>query len=294
MLKALVVALGLVATPALAAPVKVVATFSILGDMVAKVGGDRVSVTTLVGPDGDAHVFQPSPGDAKAVAAADLIVENGLGLEGWMARLAEASGYKGRVAIVSEGVKPRTMVEEEGGTPETITDPHAWQNLANGELYVANIAAALSAADPAGAATYAANAATYTEKLKAEDAKVRAAMAALPADRRRIITTHDAFGYFAAAYGLEILAPEGISTDSEASAAGIARLIEQIRETKVPAVFLENVTDPRMMQEIAKETGARIGGTLYSDALSDAKGPAPTYIDMFENNVAQLAAALGS
>ncbi|MFA5122995.1 metal ABC transporter solute-binding protein, Zn/Mn family [Zavarzinia sp.] len=294
MLKALVVALGLVATPALAAPVKVVATFSILGDMVAEVGGERVSVTTLVGPDGDAHVFQPSPGDARAVAAADLIVENGLGLEGWMERLAEASGYKGRVAVVSEGVKPRTMVEEEGGTPETITDPHAWQDLGNGERYVANIAAALSAADPAGAATYAANAAAYTEKLKAEDAKVRAAMAALPADRRRIITTHDAFGYFAAAYGLEILAPEGISTDSEASAAGIARLIEQIRETKVPAVFLENVTDPRMMQEIAKETGARIGGTLYSDALSDAKGPAPTYIDMFENNVAQLAAALGS
>lgn len=314
MLKSLIrglgLALALAAAPAVAAePIKVVASFSILGDIVANVGGDRIALTTLVGPDGDAHVFQPSPADAKAVAAADVVIVNGLGFEGWMERLAEAAGYKGTIAVASTGVTPRAMAEgeaeEEGdhdhhaaGEAEHHehggTDPHAWQDLANGEIYVANVAKALSAADPANAAAYEANAQAYLARLKAMDAKVRAAIQALPPERRKIITSHDAFGYFAAAYGLEVLAPQGLSTESEASAKGVAQLIGQIKETKAPAVFIENITDPRLIEQIAKETGARIGGTLYSDALSGKDGPAATYLGMFENNLAMLNAALGS
>lgn len=308
MLKTLIRGLGLslalAAAPALAAePIKVVASFSILGDIVGNVGGDKITLITLVGPDGDAHVFQPSPADAKAVAAADLVVVNGLGFEGWMDRLAEAAGYKGQIAVASAGVTPRAMAEEEEAGHDDHAeeaehhdgvDPHAWQSIANGEIYVANIAKALSAADPANAATYQANAEAYLARLTALDAKVKAAILALPPQRRKIITSHDAFAYFAAAYGLEVLAPQGVSTESEASANGVAALITQIRESKAPAVFIENISDPRLIEQIAKETGARIGGTLYSDALSGADGPAATYIAMFENNVAMLTAALGS
>jgi len=300
LIRGLTLSLALAAAPAMAAePIKVVASFSILGDIVGNVGGDRIALTTLVGPDGDAHVFQPSPADAKAVAAADLVVVNGLGFEGWMERLAEAAGYKGQIAVASAGVTPRAMAEEEEEHAEEAehhdgVDPHAWQNIGNGEIYVANIAKALSAADPGNAATYQANADAYLAKLKALDAKVKAAILALPPERRKIITSHDAFGYFAAAYGLDVLAPQGVSTESEASAKGVAALITQIRETKAPAVFIENISDPRLIEQIAKETGARIGGTLYSDALSGADGPAATYIAMFENNVAMLTAALGS
>lgn len=311
LLRPFLLALGLstVATAALAEPVKVVASFSILGDMVANVGGDHIALTTLVGPDGDAHVFQPSPSDARAVAGARLVIISGLGFEGWMERLTEAAAYKGKVVVASAGVTPREMAEEEEeeGHEEHAeeghghdhhdhgnVDPHAWQDLSNGMRYVDNIAAGLIAADPANAADYRARAAAYRARLEALDAKVKAAINALPAERRKIITSHDAFGYFAAAYGLEVLAPQGVSTESEASAKGVALLINQIKETKAPAVFLENVTDPRLIEQIAKETGARIGGTLYSDALSGASGDASTYIAMFEHNVAALTAALGS
>lgn len=304
------IALGLMtATPALAdQPLKVVASFSILGDIVANVGGDKIALTTLVGPNGDAHVFQPSPADARAVAGADVVIVNGLGFEGWIERLTEASGYKGPVIVASQGITPREMAEEEEGYEEHAghdhadhdhhdhgnIDPHAWQNIGNVIAYVDTIATALIAADPADRAAYEANAAAYKAKLTALDAKVKAAIAALPPERRKIITSHDAFGYFAAAYGLEVLAPQGVSTESEASAKGVATLIRQIKKEKAPAVFLENITDPRLIDRIAKETGAHIGGTLYSDALSDASGPASTYIAMFEHNLAALAAALGA
>lgn len=304
------IALGLMtATPALAdQPLKVVASFSILGDIVANVGGDKIALTTLVGPNGDAHVFQPSPADARAVAGADVVIVNGLGFEGWIERLTEASGYKGPVIVASQGITPREMAEEEEGHEEHAghdhadhdhhdhgnIDPHAWQNIGNVIAYVDTIATALIAADPADQAAYEANAAAYKAKLTALDAKVKAAIAALPPERRKIITSHDAFGYFAAAYGLEVLAPQGVSTESEASAKGVATLIRQIKKEKAPAVFLENITDPRLIDRIAKETGAHIGGTLYSDALSDASGPASTYIAMFEHNLAALAAALGA
>jgi len=268
----------------------VVATFSILADLVKNVGGDRVEVKSLVGPNGDAHVYQPTPNDAKTVGDAKLVFVNGLGYEGWMARLVKASGTKAAMITATKGVKPRKM--EEGGHSEA--DPHAWQSVPNAKVYVTNIYDALAAADPAGKATYAANTAAYLAKLDALDVQVRAAVAAIPADRRKIITTHDAFGYFGAAYGVAFIAPQGVSTESEVSARDVAKIITQIRKQKIPAVFLENVTDERLLRRIGEESGARIGGTLYSDALTDEKGPAPTYLDMMRHNVKQLAEALTS
>jgi zinc/manganese transport system substrate-binding protein len=274
--------------------VNAVASFSILGDMVRQVGGDRVQVTTLVGPDGDAHVYQPTPADAKNLAASQILCTNGLGFEGWMDRLEKSSGFKGKVVVASTGVKPRTMVEEESGKPETITDPHAWQDLDNGKLYVANIRDGLIAIDPEGKATYEANAAKYLEEITKEESAVKQALAALPEDRRKIITSHDAFGYFGAAYGLEIVAPEGVSTESEASAQDVAKIIRQIRAEHIPAVFIENITDHRLLDQIARETSAKIGGELYTDALSGPHGPASTYLEMFRHNVETLTAALSS
>jgi zinc/manganese transport system substrate-binding protein len=267
---------------------KIVASFSILGDIVRNVGGDRVAVTTLVGPDGDAHVFEPTPADARAVAAADLVFVNGLGFEGWMDRLIHASGYQGPLVVASDGVPSRTM-DEEG---RTVTDPHAWQDLGNGRRYVENIASALAAADPQGASTYRAAAAAYEAELAAKDKWVREELASVPAERRRIITSHDAFGYFGAAYGVTFLAPVGVSTEDEPSAAGMAQLIRQMKREGVRVVFFENMTNPKLIETLASEAGARVGGTLYADALSPAGGPADTYLKMFDNNLPQLRAAM--
>lgn len=282
--------LGLTAGAQAADKVKAVASFSILGDMVRQVGSDRVDVTTLVGPDGDAHVYEPTPADAKALAASAILFTNGLGFEGWMDRLEKSSGFTGRVVVASTGVKPRTMVE--GAKEEMITDPHAWQSLANGELYVANIRDGLIAVDTAGKATYEANAAKYLGEIAKEEEAVKTALGKLPEARKKIITSHDAFGYFGAAYGLEIIAPEGVSTESEASAQDVAKIIRQIKTENIPAVFMENITDHRLLDQIAAETNAKIGGELYTDALSPADGPAPTYLDMFRQNIEILAAAL--
>lgn len=290
----LTLSLGLSGGGAAADKVNTVASFSILGDMVREVGGDRIELVTLVGPNGDAHVFSPTPADAKRLAKADIFFVNGLGFEGWIDRLEKSSGFAGKVVIASKGVKPRAMVEEGGGKPETVTDPHAWQDLDNGKLYVANIRDGLIAADPDGKAVYEANAAKYLDEIAKEEIEVKQAVAALPEQRRKIITSHDAFGYFGAAYGLEIIAPEGVSTESEASAQDVAKIIRQIKKEKIPAVFLENVTDHRLLDQIARETGAKIGGTLYSDALSGPDGHAPTYLDMFRHNIGTLAAALSS
>lgn len=320
-LAALILA-GLAGAATAADKVKAVASFSILGDMVREVGGDRVEVVTLVKPDADAHVFSPTPADAKTLSEADIFFVNGLGFEGWMERLEKSSGFKGKTVVVSEGVKPLTMKEEDGhhhaaedehghdhdaedeadhdehakneDRNHEVTDPHAWQDLANGKIYVANILAGLIAADPEGKELYEANAAKYLAAIAEEDAAVRRAISALPPERRKIITSHDAFGYFGAAYGLEIVAPEGVSTESEASAQDVAKIIRQIKRERIPAVFLENVTDPRLLDQIAREGEARIGGTLYSDALSGPDGPAPTYLDMFRHNVGALTAALSS
>lgn len=270
---------------------KVVATFSILADFVKNVGGERVAVSALVGPNGDAHVYQPSPGDAKMLADATVVVANGLGFEGWINRLVKASGTKAPMIVATRGIKPRKAEDPHGHGD---ADPHAWQSAANAKVYVANIRDALVAADPAARDVYEANAAAYARKLDALDAEVKTAIEKIPADRRRIITTHDAFGYFAGAYGVTFIAPQGVSTEAEVSAKDVARIITQIRKQKIPAVFLENVTDKRLLERIGAEGGARIGGTLYSDALTDEKGAAPTYLDMMRHNVKQLAAALTS
>lgn len=277
----------------------VVASFSILGDFVREIGGERVTVTTLVGPDGDTHVYSPSPTDAKSVAAAKLIVVNGLKFEGWLPRLIKSSGAKGVVATATTGIKPIEAAEDEqahgkGGHDHGHDDPHAWQSVANAKLYVANIRDALGAADPAGKVAYDANAAAYLAKLDTLEAEIKSAVTRIPAERRKAITSHDAFGYFSKTYGIAFVAPQGVSTEAEASARDVGRIIRQIRTQKIPAVFLENVTNPRLIEQIARESGARIGGRLFSDALSGANGPAGTYIQMMKHNISEIEKALGA
>jgi zinc/manganese transport system substrate-binding protein len=264
--------------------INVVASFSILGDFVRNVGGDRVNVTTLVGPNSDVHVYTPAPADAKKIADARLVFINGLGLEGWLPRLVQSSGGKAAIVVASNGIVPRKLGSD--------ADPHAWQSVANAKIYVANIRDALQAADPAGAATTRADADAYLAKLDALDREVREAVGRIPEARRKVISTHDAFGYFAAAYGIAFVAPQGVSTESEASARDIAAIITQIRTAKIPAVFLENISDPRLMNRISAETGARIGGTLVSDSLTGEKGEAPTYIELVRHNIKALTSAL--
>lgn len=291
----LAVLLALLAAPAGAQEkLNVVATFSILADVVKNVGGERVAVAALVGPNSDAHVYQPTPGDAKTLAGGKVVFVNGLGFEGWMERLIKASGTKAAMVVASKGVKPRNLDKPDPHGHQHGTDPHAWQSVGNIKLYVANVRDGLVAADPAGKGAYETNAAAYLAKLDALDAEIKAAVGKIPADRRRIITTHDAFGYFAAAYGVAFIAPQGVSTESEVSARDVAKIITQIKRQKIPAVFLENVTDDRLLKRIAAESGAKVGGTLYSDALTDEKGPAATYIDMMRHNIQELAAALTS
>jgi zinc/manganese transport system substrate-binding protein len=274
-----------IASPACAQDrLKVVASFSILGDFVKNVGGDRIEVTTLVGPNGDIHVYTPAPADAKKIADAKLVVINGLGLEGWLPRLVQSSGGKATIVIASDGVVPLKS--------GSAADPHAWQSVSNAKIYVANIRDALVAADPADAGAFRANADAYLAKLDGLNRDVREAMARIPPAHRKVISTHGAFGYFAAAYGVEFIAPLGVSTDSEASARDIADIINRIRVARIPAVFVENISDPRLIRRISAETGAAIGGTLYSDSLTDEKGDAPTYIDMVRHNIKALTNAL--
>ena len=286
--------IGLIGNAA-AETLNVVATFSILGDMAQRVGGERVQVHTLVGQDADAHVYQPTPADAKTLAKARLVVVNGFGFEGWIERLIKSSGYRGKVLTASSGVKTLKLPHlkgERGQAHHGDVDPHAWQDLSNALIYVDNIAQALSEADPAGQAVYQANAAKYKQEISALDSEIRQAFKAIPVERRRVVTSHDAFGYFSRAYGIGFISPVGINTDAEPSAGDVGRIIEQIRREKIPAVFLESISDPRLLERIRQESGARIGGTLYSDSLSQAGGPAPSYLDMMRYNAKTLAAAL--
>jgi zinc/manganese transport system substrate-binding protein len=267
-----------------ARPLRVVASFSILADLVASVGGPDAEVHALVGRDADAHVYQPAPADVKRVAQADLVVVNGLHYEGWLTRLVQSAGFKGPVLVCSDGLTLRRM----GADP----DPHAWQDLASARHYVARIRDALVQARPAQADALRRRAADYTAQLDALDRQIRADFAALPADRRRVVTSHDAFGYFAAAYGIEFLAAQRWNTDSEPSAADVARLIRQIRAQRAAALFVENISDPRLVQRIAQETGAIVGGTLYSDALSAPGTAADSYLKLFRHNAQTLLAGL--
>lgn len=295
---------------------KVVASFSILGDMTARVGGDRIELTTLVGPGSDAHVFEPRPVDAETVAKAELMIVNGLGFEGWLDRLVEASGSKAKIIVATEGVEAIKPEKGHGHEEEAKhedhaegehkdehaeeapnhgdLDPHAWQSAKNAVTYVSNIAKALCDADTDNCETFKANGAAYVAELEALDANIRRMVEALPKDRRTVITGHDAFGYFADAYGVTFLAPEGVSTESEASAADVAKLITQIQGSKASALFVESISDPRLIEQIAKDTGVKVGGTLYSDALSEAGGPAATYVDMMRANAKTLTEALAA
>jgi zinc/manganese transport system substrate-binding protein len=301
-----VISFGSAALPAAAEPLKVVASFSIIGDFARNVGGDRIALTTLVGPNGDAHVYEPRPADAAATTDADVVLVNGLHFEGFLQRLVEASATKAMVVELTKGIETlpaggrdhenegeaHAVEESHEGHDHGAVDPHAFQSIANAQIYVKNVADAFCTADAAGCDAYKANAEAYVGKLDALEAEVKAAVATIPADKRTIITSHDAFGYFQHAYGLTFLAPEGISTDAEASAADVAKLIEQIRHAKASAIFVENVTNQRLIEQIASETGLKIGGTLYSDALSGADAPASTYIDMMKNNIRAIKGAI--
>ena len=273
---------------------KVVTTFSILADLARNVGGDRAEVSSLVGPDGDVHVYAPTPSDVAAVKDARLLIVNGLGLEGWLPRLVQSSGGHAVTVVASDGITPRVISsgdkprQHDGGS----TDPHAWQAVTNAEIYVGNIRDAMTAADPANAVAYKANAAAYLTRLAALDDEVRRAIAKIPDAHRKVISAHNAFGYFADAYGVTFLASQGVSTDSEPSARDIAAIIRQIKADKIPAIFQENITDPRLIQQIASETGAKIGGKLYSDSLTGEHGEAPTYVGMIEHNLKAITGAL--
>ncbi|MGJ5070997.1 metal ABC transporter substrate-binding protein [Bradyrhizobium oligotrophicum] len=284
LLSVLTLLLSLVAPASAETRLNVVTSFSILADFVRQVGGDKVSVASLVGPDSDVHVYTPTPHDAKDVGAARLLIVNGLGLEGWLPRLQQASGSKAPIITATQGISPRKR--------GTDADPHAWQSVGNAKVYVRNIRDALVAADPADAEVFKANAERYLAELDALDREVRAEIDRIPAERRKVISTHDAFGYFADAYGVAFIAPLGVSTETEPSARDVAEIIRQVKKTGIPAVFLENFNDDRLVGRIAAETGAKIGGTLYSDALSDEKGPVPTYIAMVRHNIRALTSAL--
>ena len=275
----------LMASPLQAAErLNVVASFSILADFVRNVGGDRVNLTTLVGDNSDVHVYTPAPGDAKRVAAAKLVIVNGLGLEGWLPRLVQSSGSKAVVVTASAGITPLKRGSD--------ADPHAWQSVPNAKIYVTNIGNALAVAAPDDAEFFRSQTKAYLDKLETLDRDVRAAMAKIPAEKRKVISTHDAFGYLAAEYGVQFVAPLGVSTETEPSARDIAGIINQVKTRKIPAVFLENISDDRLIRRIAAETGAKVGGILISDGLTGEKGPAPTYIDMVRHNIKALTSAL--
>lgn len=288
----------------------VVATFAIIGDIASEIGGDKATIGVLTGQGGDAHVYQPTPKDVERVRSADLILVNGLGLEGWLDRLIDASETKAPVIVASEGVKP--LLEEDGREHGAAReegdhadedhggqehrhgdfDPHAWQDVRNGEIYAGNILKAFIAADPANKDYYQKRADAYLRMLADLDSWVRSEIGKVSETDRKIITSHDAFGYFGAAYGVKFYAPLGVSTDAEPSAAALAALIEQIRDEKIKEIFVENITDPRLIAALAKDAGAIVGGAVYSDSLSPKGGPADSYEKMFRHNVGLFTKAM--
>lgn len=285
---AFAVAALLLSLPARAEPLPVVASFSILADVVRAIGGERVEVRALVGPDQDAHVYQPTPDDVRAVAAARVVVTSGFGFEGWIDRLIKAADTHAARVVATAGIRSRTMTSD----GRKLVDPHVWHDPRRMTAYGRNIADGLALADPAGAAAYLANAAAFAERMAALDAWAEGEFAKVPAGKRKVITSHDAFGYLAERYGLTLASPRGISTEAEPSAKGIAALIRQIREQKIRALFIENIADRRLVDQLAKEAGAVVGGRLYSDALSGPGGPAATYESLFRSNVLLLTSAM--
>ena len=293
MLLASATALSLLGAQAHAADkVPVTASFSILGDLVRSVGGGRVAVTTLVGPNEDAHVFEPKPKDAKALLNSRLLVTNGLGFEPWADKLARSANYKGEVVVASRDVKTRQVSDAKKHADHGDADPHAWQNPNNVVLYVRHIAVGLAKADPDGAVIYQSNAESYVKELVALDTWAKAQFAAIPLDKRKVITSHDAFGYLAAQYGVQFLAPQGVNTDAEPSAKQVAQLIAQIKREKIRAVFVENMSNPKLLAQLSKDAGATVGASLYADALSAPGQPGATYLQMMRHNITQLVAGM--
>lgn len=290
--------------PAAWGQVKVVASFSILADMAATIGQDRVAVRSIVGPEADAHVHQPTPADARALKEADIVIVNGLGFEGWFDRLVRASGTKARIVVASEGVarlageppeddrSVKRFTRKVSKPAEKADDPHAWQDARNGALYVGNIVRALGQVDPGNAEEYRRAGEAYVAAIMAADAEIREVVAKIPEAKRKVITSHEAFRYFGAAYGVEFLAVQGVSTEAEATAKDIAKLVEQVRQSGVKALFVENISDRRMIHQIAREAGGIVGPPLFSDALSKPGGPADGYLKMLRHNAAALAAGM--
>lgn len=280
---------GVLLTPmAMAKTVNTVASFSVLADIVKEVGGEHVKVKSLVGPDGDPHSFEPTPQDSQALAKADVVFVSGLGLEGWMDRLISASEYKGKVIVSSEGIETRSM-EEDG---KTITDPHAWNSMKNGVVYANNVMNALIAADPEDAAYFRQHGSAYIAQLTKLDSWAAKRFAAIPQDKRKVLTSHDAFGYFGQRYGVSFLSPVGFSTESEASASDVAKLITQLKTEHIHSYFIENQTDPRLVKQIAAASGAQSGGELYPEALTKKGGAADTYVAAFQHNVDAMVASM--
>ncbi len=293
------IALSFYTLASTAAPLHVVTSFSILADMTTRIGGKRIQVHSLVGPDADAHTYQPTPADARSIASSRLVIINGKGFEGWIERLIKSSGYRGLMVIASKGVTPLKIPHNSAKHSRkhehhSDVDPHAWQDLSNASHYVDNIVLALIEIDPQGRSEYLDNASRYKKKILELDTEIRTNFAAIPAERRRVVSSHDAFGYFSRAYDIRFISPVGINTDAEPSAGDVAKIIRQIRSERVPAVFLESFSDPRLLERIRQESGAYIGGTLYSDALSGPDGPAPTYLDLMRHNAHTLTKALST
>lgn len=275
--------------------IKVVASFSIIADFVKNVGRDRVSITTFVGPNGNTHIYEPTPHDAKALKNARIIFVNGLYLEDFIDKLITATDTKALLVKVSDNISPINIENQERDAAHHHLgniDPHAWQAVPNAKIYIKNIAAAFCKIDQQSCENYNKNADAYIQKLDATQAIIKAQIAAIPKNKRTIITSHDAFGYFAHEYNFTILAPENTSTETEATAADVAKLIKQIKSKEASALFVENISNPRLIEQISKETGLKVGGTLYSDALSEKDGPAATYLDMMTHNVTTIVDAI--
>lgn len=279
-------------TPCQAAePIPVVASFSILGDLVKVVGGARVKLTTLVGPDQDAHAFEPKPTDAKALLGAKLFVINGLHFEPWADKLAQSAGYTGQTLVASAGIQVRRMPLAKGHAHSEV-DPHGWQDPGNVVMYVKNIAKSLSDADPEGASSYQLNSEKYIRELTALDQFAQLQLSVIAPGKRKVITSHDAFGYFAARYQITFLAPQGVNADTEPSAKEVAQLIRQIKREQIRALFVENMRSPKLLAQIARDTGVSPGPKLYVDALSGSEQAGSSYLKMMRHNITQLVAGM--
>lgn len=269
----------------------VMTSFSILGDLVQVVGGERVNVINLVGADRDAHIFEPKPQDAKNLLQSKLLVVNGLGFEPWMQKMIKSTAYKGTVLTATQNLKPLSMPPEKVGDKPEI-DPHAWQNPSHVVVYVQNITTALSKLDPEGVNLFKSNSEAYIAELNKLDAWAKSQFDAIPKNKRKVITSHDAFGHFAAQYQIAFLAPQGISTESEPSARQVGKLIRQIKAEKIKAVFIENMSNSKLLKQLATDTGVTLGEPLYADALSNSDKPGSTYLKMMRHNIIQLAAGV--